>query len=165
MKIQIKGVVYDASDILDAPIDLLMELNRQTGLEGQDVVDGLQAGHADIMAGRMPGMKTLMSTAALVWLGKRIAGEQVGFEESVAGLSFLDIQPVADPALDEPAATTADLAAPDPTQPGSVPAIEAPLVVEAQPITLQDEPFRSPGPTSEPPSGSTASPSSTSGQG
>ncbi len=160
MKFQIKGVVYDASNIIDAPIDLLMELNRTTGLEGQDVFDGLQASHAEIAAGRMPGMQALMSTAALVWLGKRIAGEKVGFEESVAGLSFLDIQMVSeDDDASAPEAVEAE--APGPTRPGSVPAIEAPA--EPTRAALQDQPFRSPGPTSEPPSENTDSPSSTSG--
>ena len=35
---RIKGVEYDSSSIVDAPLDLLFELNRLSGLEGQDVV-------------------------------------------------------------------------------------------------------------------------------
>ena len=37
-----------------------------------------------------------MATAALVRLGKAIAGEKVGFEESVAGLSLFDIEQIPD---------------------------------------------------------------------
>ena len=42
MRFRIKGVEYDSSNIVDAPLDLLFELNRLSGLEGQDVVDGLK---------------------------------------------------------------------------------------------------------------------------
>ena len=87
MKFQIKGVVYDASNIIDAPIDLLMELNRTTGLEGQDVFDGLQASHAEIAAGRMPGMQAhgfqiLVQTAAGAgWFPHLVEESMRGFIE------------------------------------------------------------------------------------
>lgn len=152
MRFRIKGVEYDSSNIVDAPLDLLFELNRLSGLEGQDVVDGLKESGEALLAGRMPGMRGLMATAALVWLGKAIAGEKVGFEESVAGLSLFDIQQIPDAA---PSTAVVEVTPDPPTQPGSVPAI----VVE--PVPQVSSP--SPGVTYPDQSPSTSSSSATSG--
>lgn len=155
MKIRVKGVVYDATNIVDAPINLLLELHKQTGMEGQDILDGMRDGVEQLGSARSPSPKVLMAFAALVWIGKRKAGENIGFEEAVEGLSMLDIEPIADV---PPPASMAPEAAPDPTQPGSVPAT---VVVAQEPAQVV---VSSPSPSEllPPPSPSTASPSSTS---
>lgn len=139
MKISVKGVVYDASNLLDAPINLLTELHRTTGLEGQDVMDGVDELVDRLVANKLPDHGSLLALTALVWLGKRIAGEQVGFEEAVNGLAVPDIAFVPEPEPQAPAveaATTPSVSeSPDPTQPGSDPGTVAVPVPVAEQVT------------------------------
>lgn len=146
MKIRVKGEEFDATNIVDAPIDLLIELHKATGMEGQDILDGMAEGAEQMMAGKSPGMRVLMAFAALVWLGKRRAGQQVSFEEAVAGLALTDIEPVV-----EEAPAEQPVAAPDPTRPGSVPAT---VVVAQEPAVVVSP---SPSELLPPPSSSTGS--------
>ena len=124
MKLRVKDETYDVGNIFDSPITLLMELHQLTGMEGQDIMDGLRQ-----TEGQVPGQKTLMALAAIVWLGKRRAGIDVGFEEAVAGLALDDIDLLPDPVPTGAQLVEAVEAATDPSQPGSGPA--APVLVAA----------------------------------
>ena len=120
MRFRIKGVEYDSSNIVDAPLDLLFELNRLSGLEGQDVVDGLKESERRCSRAVCPACRGLMATAALVWLGKAIAGER-GRLRGVRRRSVA-VRHRADPGRRGVHCSRRGDAGP-PTQPGSVPAI------------------------------------------
>lgn len=157
MRFNIQGTVYDVSNIVDAPIDVLIELHRISGMEGQDILDGLAESAQALQSGRMPGHGALMATAAVVWLGKTLAGDKPdSLEAAAAGLALTDIVPVPDVA---PPAAGQVVPSDPPTPPASVPA----TVVVDQPVTAE-LPSPSPGPTSPIPSPVTASPSGISGQ-
>lgn len=156
MRFNIQGTVYDVSNIVDAPIDVLIELHRISGLEGQDILDGLAESAQALQSGRMPGQGALMATAAVVWLGKTLAGDKpASLEAAAAGLAITDIVPVPDVA---PPAAGQVVPSDPPTPPAS-----APATVVAQPVTAELS-SPSPGPTSPIPSPATASPSGISGQ-
>lgn len=142
----IQGTVYDVSNIIDAPIDLLFELHRVSGMEGQDILDGMAACAADLQSGRMPGQKALMAQAAVVWLGKALSGvKPASLEEAVAGMALTDIVPV--PEVAPPGAEVVVQADPPlPTLPASVPETAAPQPIPA----AGTSPL--PGPTSPHPS-------------
>ena len=145
MKFRIAGVDYDAGKILDAPINDLIELHDQTGLEGSDILAGLADGGTGGV--ELFSHRSLMAITACVWLGRRKAGEKVSFQDAVAGLSMPDIEWLAD----GPAAATGPVqpAAPDPTRPASGPG--TPSAGEPLPSL----PSLSPGQASSSPSTST----------
>ena len=143
MKFRIAGIEYDAGKILDAPINDLIELHDQTGMEGSDILAGLADGGTGGV--ELFSHRSLMAITACVWLGRRKAGERVSFQDAVAGLSMPDIEWVAE----TPAPVAVQPAAPDPTQPASEPG------TSSTDEPLPDLPSPSPGPDWSTPSTST----------
>lgn len=164
MKIKIRGVVYDTSNVIDAPLNLLVQLHQETGMEGQDIIDGLASAAVTAGEGKAPTARELMAYGGLIWLGKRIAGEQVGFEEASAGLSLPEILEGIMTEGEQGDASPGQ--APDPTPPGSAPvtAVAAPELPTPMLEPVTPAPSPSPGLGSLPPSSSIDSLSSTSGQ-
>lgn len=166
MKIKLNGVVYDTTMLIDSQINHVIELNRITGMEGQDVLDGFASAAAALSAGRVPGMDGYMASAAIVWLARRHAGEQVGFEEACAGLSLEDVFKGIEDDAPQGGGVPSSGQAPDPTPPGSAPvtAVAAPELPTPMLEPVTPAPSPSPGLGSLPPSSSIDSLSSTSGQ-